>query len=392
MLGMYDETFTVDRARAYHAATYSIGMGAARRFHKQVDLTGRNKIIDLGGGSGCYCIVAAQTYPTIKAEVLDLPPVVEVTRAAEAGGGDAENDARAVAMAARVSSTAWNAERVVQAVVAALASAAIGEEFDAVELTLELPPDGDERSYWYSVPVAFRRQQRQHRDELHAYRLCRYLDLLLKLLTKVLDQIFRQVQQFDLSTQAARSGVDLAARPNQDWVAAATEREGLLNTADPADNVPVRTKLTNTPNQRGDDALRGLTYGEASQIVSDLMSAVVPAQSQLELYLNERPIASKNAYVVRAQTVLQIAPPADARAATSNEASRRALVGALGVGMAMLVPLLQDVRVECAGVTERNRNDGDVKPAMARAVDAFGKCAAVRLSEACLVVSEHVLS
>lgn len=80
ILGMYDDTFTVERARSYHEATYSIGMGAARRFHRQVDLSGRKKIMDLGGGSGCYCIVAAQTHPDIKAEVLDLPPVVEVTR------------------------------------------------------------------------------------------------------------------------------------------------------------------------------------------------------------------------------------------------------------------------------------------------------------------------
>ena len=79
-LGMYDETFTVERAREYHEATYSIGMGAARRFHKQVDLGGRKKIMDLGGGSGCYCIVAAGQYPEIRAEVLDLPPVVVVTR------------------------------------------------------------------------------------------------------------------------------------------------------------------------------------------------------------------------------------------------------------------------------------------------------------------------
>ena len=73
-LGMYDDTFTVERAREYHEATYSIGMGAARRFHKQVDLGGRKKIMDLGGGSGCYCIVAAQQHPDIKGEVLDLPP------------------------------------------------------------------------------------------------------------------------------------------------------------------------------------------------------------------------------------------------------------------------------------------------------------------------------
>lgn len=79
-LGMYDETFTVERARTYHQATYSIGMGAARRFHKQVDLSQRKKIMDIGGGSGCYCIIGAQQHPNLQAEVLDLAPVVTVTR------------------------------------------------------------------------------------------------------------------------------------------------------------------------------------------------------------------------------------------------------------------------------------------------------------------------
>ena len=70
--------FTVDDARVYYEATYSIGMGAGRRFVKQVDLTGRQTILDLGGGSGAYCINAAQAYPEIKAIVFDLPPVAEV--------------------------------------------------------------------------------------------------------------------------------------------------------------------------------------------------------------------------------------------------------------------------------------------------------------------------
>jgi cyclopropane fatty-acyl-phospholipid synthase-like methyltransferase len=55
-------------------------MGAARRFARQVDLAGRRLLVDLGGGSGCYCIVAAQRHPALRAVVLDLPPVVEVTR------------------------------------------------------------------------------------------------------------------------------------------------------------------------------------------------------------------------------------------------------------------------------------------------------------------------
>lgn len=90
VLGMYDDTFDVERARDYHAATYSIGLGAARRFHRQVDLGGRRRIMDLGGGSGCYCIVAAEKYPDIRAVVLDLPPVVVVTREYLARAGVAD--------------------------------------------------------------------------------------------------------------------------------------------------------------------------------------------------------------------------------------------------------------------------------------------------------------
>ena len=80
VLGKYAQGFTVEQARKYHEATYSIGMGAARRFLREVDLSGRRQLLDLGGGSGCYCIVAAQRHPRLRAIVLDLPPVVEVTR------------------------------------------------------------------------------------------------------------------------------------------------------------------------------------------------------------------------------------------------------------------------------------------------------------------------
>jgi len=78
-LGAYVE-FTVEDARRYHAATYSIGMGAARLFSRSVDLSGRKLMLDLGGGSGAYSIVATKTFPGLKAIVLDLPPVVVVAR------------------------------------------------------------------------------------------------------------------------------------------------------------------------------------------------------------------------------------------------------------------------------------------------------------------------
>lgn len=77
LLGKYVD-MTVDDARAYHAATFSVGMGAGRRFARQVDLSGRKLLLDLGGGSGAYSINAVQTYPGLRAVVFDLPPVVEV--------------------------------------------------------------------------------------------------------------------------------------------------------------------------------------------------------------------------------------------------------------------------------------------------------------------------
>ncbi len=72
--------FTVEDARRYHNATYSIGLGAGRRFVRQVDLKNRRRIMDIGGGSGAYCIAAANEHAALTAVVLDLPPVCEVAR------------------------------------------------------------------------------------------------------------------------------------------------------------------------------------------------------------------------------------------------------------------------------------------------------------------------
>jgi len=73
-------TMTVEEARRYHGATYSIGLGAGRLFARQVDLSEARLMIDIGGGSGAYCIGACRANPELRAIVLDLPPVVEVAR------------------------------------------------------------------------------------------------------------------------------------------------------------------------------------------------------------------------------------------------------------------------------------------------------------------------
>ncbi len=77
-LGMYEE-LTVESAKKYHQATSSIGFGAARRFVRTVDLSGRRHLLDLGGGSGAYSITAVEAFEGLRATVLDLPPVVVAT-------------------------------------------------------------------------------------------------------------------------------------------------------------------------------------------------------------------------------------------------------------------------------------------------------------------------
>ena len=79
VLGLY-ESLTDDMARVYHEATYTVGLGAGMLFARDVDLSRRSLILDLGGGSGAYCIAAIQKYPHMKAIVLDFEPVCKVTR------------------------------------------------------------------------------------------------------------------------------------------------------------------------------------------------------------------------------------------------------------------------------------------------------------------------
>ena len=79
VLGIY-QSLTDEMAREYHEATYSVGLGAGFLFSRDVDMSHRKLILDLGGGSGAYCIAALNRYPHLKAIVMDFEPVTKMAK------------------------------------------------------------------------------------------------------------------------------------------------------------------------------------------------------------------------------------------------------------------------------------------------------------------------
>lgn len=69
-----------DYTRHIILAMHEYARGPGREIVHHVDLTGRTRLLDVGGGPGTHSILFAQRYPDLHAEVLDLPPVLEITR------------------------------------------------------------------------------------------------------------------------------------------------------------------------------------------------------------------------------------------------------------------------------------------------------------------------
>jgi acetylserotonin N-methyltransferase len=82
-------------AVSMHAHSLPSAIGAARNY----DFTGVKRILDVGGGSGCFMIAMAQAHPQLEATVMELGTMCEVaTRYIAAGGVAARVDTAAVDM------------------------------------------------------------------------------------------------------------------------------------------------------------------------------------------------------------------------------------------------------------------------------------------------------
>jgi hypothetical protein len=89
--GLYGEPWTdLEAARRLNRATYNIGIGSGYRLAHRFDFTPHHMLLDLGGGSGAYSIAICNTYPNMRAIVLDYPTICQAAAEiiAEAGLSD----------------------------------------------------------------------------------------------------------------------------------------------------------------------------------------------------------------------------------------------------------------------------------------------------------------
>ena len=70
--GLGGETFS--------AAQHSGSLGPARLMAKRMSLAGRNRLLDIGGGSGAYTLAFCAANPQLKATILDFPQTVETAK------------------------------------------------------------------------------------------------------------------------------------------------------------------------------------------------------------------------------------------------------------------------------------------------------------------------
>ena len=81
---------TVEQAERIAASMHAHSLPAAARVARQYDLGGVLRILDVGGGSGCFMIAMAQAHPELRATIMELPAMCEVAARYVADGGVAE--------------------------------------------------------------------------------------------------------------------------------------------------------------------------------------------------------------------------------------------------------------------------------------------------------------
>jgi len=78
------------RTRSFVLSMHGRAMGIGQALLPQLDMQGKRKLLDIGGGPGTYSVLIAQANPSIDCTVLDLPEVAKVAAELIAQAGMSE--------------------------------------------------------------------------------------------------------------------------------------------------------------------------------------------------------------------------------------------------------------------------------------------------------------
>ena len=332
------------------------------------------------------------------------------TDAARAAKGH-RSSAESSSLALRVSSLAWNAERVVQAVVAALASADEQVDYNALSLTLVLPQSDARATHWYNKPTNPMAIAQRERD---ADRITKLHDAMLKvgasMQAAAIEALLTHLRKFDSTAgplgtpervallasinrpqDANESDYDLIERRRVAFETLFDDAllEELRSTSqaeydaflaenpepDPDENSTIAYNLRKA---RHDAQKAGYLVGNGENVEKSihLMSSVVDLR-----------LSRYHSRVEAARRAQQASAAGGSGPASTTDERNRALVAALGVGMAMLAPQVAGLSVECRAIEPADQAELASAGLTDALANTFANCEAVRLGEACLVAS-----
>jgi ubiquinone/menaquinone biosynthesis C-methylase UbiE len=67
-----------ERTRTFVLAMHGRALAIGQAVIPQLDLNGRRRLLDVGGGPGTYSMLIARAFPEVKCTVLDLPEIVQI--------------------------------------------------------------------------------------------------------------------------------------------------------------------------------------------------------------------------------------------------------------------------------------------------------------------------
>ena len=71
---------SADYTRRFIIGMHDYAMGPGRELARHLDLGGRTRLLDVGGGPGTYSILLAEAHPELSCVIFDLPGVVEIAQ------------------------------------------------------------------------------------------------------------------------------------------------------------------------------------------------------------------------------------------------------------------------------------------------------------------------